>query len=143
MDVFEFDSTHTSFATTSNRGGLITFSLCKGDDVGVFNYGNESNEVIAYKGFPVIKDDETVEIRTFAFYQSGEAREITNSQYTNVKMDYSFIGEYKIKDSKIILLKDGYKFTESGSEYVEAYVSYNNNRENFGQIKIRIPIRTN
>ena len=140
VDIFDFDASYTSCGGNSKNGDQITFTLCQGDKVGVFNYGNESNEVISYKAFPVIKNDNTVEIRTFAFYQSGEVREVTNSKHTNVKMDYSFIGQYKIKDSQIILTKSGCKFTNKGNSYIEAFVSYDNNKENFGQIKIRIPI---
>ena len=140
VDVFEFDSSNTSFATSSADGGLITFSLCTGDSIKIFNYGNEANEVIAYKSYPVIKADNTVEMRTFAYYQSGEVREISNSQYTTIKMDYAFIGQYKIKDSKIILTKDNYKFVEEGNSYIDVYVSYDDNKGGFGQIKVRIPV---
>ncbi len=140
IDVFDFDASHLSCGGNSNNNDMITFSLCKGDSIGVFDYGNESNEVISYKAYPVIKDEKTVELRTFAFYQSGEVREVTNSQYTNVKMDYSYIGLYKIKDSKITLSKDSYKFDDNANSYIEAYVSYDNFKENFGQIKVRIPV---
>lgn len=139
-DVFDFDSSNTSFGTTSKAGGSISFSLCKGDKVGVFNYGSESNEIISYKAFPVIKNDNTVQIRTFAFYKSGEVTEVTNSVNTNVKMDYNFIGWYKIKDSKISLTKKGYKFSNSGQQYVECFVTYDNHTSSFGEIKVRIPI---
>ena len=139
-DVFDFDSSHTSFGTTSKAGGSISFSLCKGDSVGVFNYGSESNEIISYKAFPVIKSDNTVQIRTFAFYKSGEVTEVTNSVNTTVKMDYNFVGWYKIKDSKITLTKSGYKFANSGSQYIECFVTHDNHTSSFGEIKVRIPV---
>lgn len=140
FDVFEFDSSHTSFATSTKKGGTICFSLCKGDKVGVFNYGNESNEIVAYKAFPVIKDDKTVLIRTFAFYKSGEVTEVTNSVNTTVKMDYNFVGWYKIKDSQITLTKKDFKFTESGNRYIECFVTYDNHTDSCGEIKVRIPV---
>jgi hypothetical protein len=139
FDVFEFDSSHTSFSTNS-KNGAISFSLSKGDSVGVFNYGSESNEVIAYKAFPVKESDNTVQIRTFAFYKSGEVTEITNSVNTTIKMDYDFIGWYKVKDSKITLTKSGYSFTDSSSRYIECYVTYDNHTDSYGQIQVRIPI---
>ena len=141
VDIFTFDSEKTSIKTSSEKGGQICFSFCSGDKVGVFNYGNDANEVIAYKAFPIIKDDKTVEIRTFAFYKSGEAREITNSQYTNIKMDYSFIGQYKIKDSKVVLTKDKLTFTNQSTQYIDVYVTYDNGKETYGQIKVRIPVK--
>jgi hypothetical protein len=139
FDVFEFDSSHTSFPANS-QNGVLTFSLAKGDSVGVFNYGSESNEVIAYKAFPVLEADNTVQIRTFAFYKSGEVTEITNSVNTTIKMDYDFIGWYKIKDSKITLTKKGYAFTDSSPRYIECYVTYDNHTDSYGQIQVRIPI---
>lgn len=139
-DVFEFDSSHTSHPTNS-KNGVITFSLGKGKDgVGVFNYGSESNEIIAYKAYPVIKSDKTVEIKTFAYYKSGEIIEITNSINTTVKMDYNFIGWYKIKDSKITLTKNNYKFDNNGSKYIECIVTYDNHTDSYGSIQVRIPI---
>ena len=139
FEVFEFDSSNTSFPANSETG-TISFSLCKGDSVGIFNYGNESNEIIAYKAFPVIKDDKTVHIRTFAFYKSGEVTEITNSVNTTVKMDYNFIGWYKIKDSQITLTKKDFKFVNSGSRYIECYVTFDNHTDSQGEIKVRIPV---
>ena len=139
FDVFEFDASHTSFGANSSNG-TISFSLCKGESVGVFNYGSEANEVIAYKAFPVIIDDKTVQIRTFAFYKSGEVTEITNSVNTTVKMDYDFIGWYKIKDSKITLTKNNYSFTSESSRYIECYITYDNHTDSYGQIQVRIPI---
>jgi hypothetical protein len=139
FDVFEFDSSHTSFNCNSTNGA-ISFSLSKGDSIGVFNYGSEANEVIAYKAFPVLVSDNTVQIRTFAFYKSGEVTEITNSVNTTIKMDYDFIGWYKIKDSKVTLTKSGYSFADSSSRYVECYVTYDNHTDSYGQIQVRIPI---
>ena len=138
-EVFEFDSSHTSFPADS-KNGTIAFSIAKDDKVGVFNYGNDANEIISYKAYPVIKDDKTVEIRTFAFYKSGEAKEITNSINTTIKMDYNYIGWYKIKDSKITLTKKDYKFNNSGNEFVECLVTYDNHTDSYGQITVRIPV---
>lgn len=140
FDVFEFDTSHTSFSSNSSNGA-ISFSLSKGDSVGVFNYGSEANQVIAYKAFPVLESDHTVQIRTFAFYKSGEVTEVTNSVNTTVKMDYNFIGWYKIKDSKITLTKNGYQFADSGNRYIECYVTYDNHTDSYGQIQVRIPIK--
>ncbi|MBQ7137068.1 MAG: hypothetical protein IJO43_03745 [Bacilli bacterium] len=138
-DVFEFDSSHTSIDANSSNG-QITFTLNKGDSVGVFNYGSESNEVIAYRAYPVIVNENTVKIRTFAFYKSGEVEEVTQSINTNIMMDYTYLGWYKIGDSKIIITKDGYKFDNNGTDYVECYVAYDNHTNSFGKIKVRIPI---
>ena len=139
-DVFEFDSSMTSFGATSDNA-VITFSLCKGDSFGIFNYGNQANEIIAYRAFPVIESDNKVQIRTFAYYKSGEVVEITNSVNTTVKMDMNYLGYYKIKDSTITLTKNGYAFTESNStQFIECKVVYDNNTDNFGSIKVRIPI---
>lgn len=140
FDVFEFDSTHTSAATTSADGGMICFTLFKGDSVGVFNYGSKANEIISYKAFPVIEDDNTVRIRTFAFYKSGEVIEITNSKNTNLRMDYNFLGWYKIKNGKIELTKKGYHFTDEGSQYIECFVSYDNGKNVDASVKVRIPV---
>lgn len=141
FEVFEFDASNTSHPANS-KNGVISFSLCKGEDgVGVFNYGSESNEIIAYKAYPVVKSDKTVEIRTFAYYKSGEIIEITNSINTTVKMDYDFIGWYKIKDSKITLTKDNYKFDNNGSKYVECVVTFDNHTDSYGSVQVRIPIK--
>ena len=139
FDVFEFDSSHTSWSANSSNG-TIAFSLCQGDKFGVFNYGSEANEIVAYRAFPVVKSDKTVQIRTFAYYKSGEVVEVTNSVNTTVKMDYDFIGWYKIKDSQITLTKDNYKFANSGSKYVECVVTYDNHTDSYGSIQVRIPI---
>ncbi len=139
-EVFEFDASHTSFAVTSADRGVVCFTLFKGNSVGVFNYGNKANEVVAYKAFPVINDDGTVFIRTFAFYKSGEVIEITKSLNTNVKMDYNYLGWYKFKDGKLTLTKKGYQFSDDGMQYIECYVSYNNSKNENGQIKVRIPV---
>lgn len=136
---FDFDASHTSLNVNSNNG-YICFSLCKGDSVGVFNYGNESNTIIAYKAYPVIMSDNTVQIRTFAFYKSGEVSEVTDSVNTTVKMDYDFIGWYKIKDSKITLTKKNYKFDNNGTKYIECLVTYNNHDDSYGSVTVRIPI---
>ena len=137
-DVFTFES------NTSCRGidkdTDITFVLCKGNSADVVNFDNEVSEIIAYKAYPVIQSDNTVLIRTFAYYKSGEVVEITNSVNTTVKMDYDFIGWYKIKDSNVILTKNNIKFDNDGTRYVECYVSYNNRTDSHGTIQVRIPI---
>lgn len=139
-DVFEFDSTHTSIPTTSNDGGMICFTLFKGDSVGVFNYGSQANEIVSYKAFPVVEDEKTVRIRMFAFYKSGEVIEITNSKNANLKVDYNFLGWYKIKDGKIQLTKRGYSFADSGTQYIECFVSYDNGQNVSSSVKVRIPV---
>ena len=139
FEVFEFDSSHTSFKTNS-KDGVISFQMCEGEKFSTFNYGSESNEVIAYRAFPVITSDNKVQIRTFAYYKSGEVIEVTNSINTTVKMDYDFIGWYKIKNSEITLTKDGYKFSDSGSKYIECSVTYDNHTDSYGSVQVRIPI---
>ncbi len=138
-EVFEFDSSHTSFNTNSSEG-TITFTICEGEEFRVFNYGSKANENIAYRAFPVILSDKTVQIRTFAFYKNGEVVEVTNSINTTVKMNYNFIGWYKIKDSKITLTKDNYKFDNNGEKYIECVVTYDNHTDSFGSVQVRIPI---
>jgi hypothetical protein len=140
-DVFEFDSSMTSFEATS-EDAVITFSLCKCDSFGIFNYGNQANEIVAYRAFPVIESNNKVQIRTFAYYKSGEVVEITNSVNTTVKMDMNYLGYYKIKDSTITLTKNGYSFVDSnGTQFIECKVVYDNNTDSFGSIQVRIPIK--
>lgn len=138
-EIFEFDATNTSVPATSENG-TITFSIAKEDKVGIFNYGNDANEIVSYKAYPVIKDDKTVEIRTFAFYKSGEVSEITNSINTTIKMDYNYIGWYKIKDSKITLTKENYKLDNNGNSFIDCIVTYDNHTDSYGQLTVRIPV---
>lgn len=55
-------------------------------------------------------------------------------------MDYNFIGWYKIKDSQITLTKKDFKFVNSGSRYIECYVTFDNHTDSQGEIKVRIPV---
>ena len=57
-----------------------------------------------------------------------------------VKQGYNFIGWYKIKDSKITLTKNNYKFDNNGSKYIECIVTYDNHTDSYGSIQVRIPI---
>ena len=142
FDVFKFDASNTSFQVSSKDGGSISFSVPKQDgSIGVFNYGSESNEVTSYKAFPIIENNKTVKIRTFAFYKSGEVVEITNFKCTNIQMDYNFIGKYKISNSKIQLTDKKYKFVKSGNDFIDCYVAYDNLKNNYGKIKVRIPVK--
>lgn len=142
VDVFEFDTSHTSMPASSKNGDFITFTVTKnGDKIGVLNYSNPSNEIINIKAFPVIKDNKTVTVRTFAYYKSGEVQELTNSKNLFIKMNYNFLGEYKIKNSTITLTKDGYRFDNSGTNYIECYIAYDDANINNSEIKLRIPIK--
>ena len=85
----------------------------------------------------------TATVRLFGTYNSGEIFDITNEKDTHLEMDYSYLGQYKIKDNKITLLDENKQFTnENTGEYIEFTVVHSTKESRRGETRCRLYVES-
>lgn len=143
--MFKYDSYSTSFRASSEDGGSIKFVFITDDGGITYLDSSESRtkSIISCNAKYTI-DDNTATVRLFGTYNSGEIYDITNEDGTHLEMDYSYLGQYKIKENKIILLDKNKHFTEKNTgEYIEFVVVHSTKESRRGETRCRLYIESN
>lgn len=143
--MFKYDSYSTSFGASSEDGGSIKFVFITDDGGITYLDSSESRtkSIISCNAKYTI-DDNTATVRLFGTYNSGEIYDITNEDGTHLEMDYSYLGQYKIKENKIILLDKNKHFTEKNTgEYIEFVVVHSTKESRRGETRCRLYIESN
>lgn len=143
--MFKYDSHSTSFGASSEDGGSIKFVFITDDGGITYLDSSESRtkSIISCNAKYTI-DDNAATVRLFGTYNSGEIYDITNEDGTHLEMDYSYLGQYKIKENKIILLDKNKHFTEKNTgEYIEFVVVHSTKESRRGETRCRLYIESN
>ncbi|MBP3338166.1 MAG: hypothetical protein J6L69_02030 [Lachnospiraceae bacterium] len=141
---YNFDSNQTSFQTSTEDGGTLKFVFV--NDNGKMQYMDSSEsrmKNIISCNAKYTMEGNTATVRLFGTYNSGEIFDITNEKDTHLEMDYSYIGQYKIKDNKIILLDENKQFTnENTGEYIEFTVVHSTKESRRGETRCRLYVES-
>ncbi len=140
--MFNYNSNQTSFQTTTEDGGVIRFVYV--EDNGKIKYIDSSQsrkKSIISCNAKYTMEGNTATVRLFGTYNSGEIYDITNEGDTHLQMDYSYLGQYKIKDDKVILLDKNKQFTDKNTgEYIEFIVVHSTKESKRGETRCRLYI---